>query len=408
MRKAFVFNVGCIRRALDSIRIYNYLGINDWQMTQKISEADLIVVSTCGAVQEKEDGSINAINKINKKRSPTSRMLISGCLPKINQARIKELGNFEYVPIRELEKFDQLLGSRIKFKDIKEANTINENTDILSYVLAYRLFRNSGSFIHLFNRFSMNRWFLKTSILVMDIYDLIKSAVQFRSPQKIVPYYNVSIAEGCVGDCAYCAIKHATGGLISKPLGEIVADVKSGVRRGHKFIQLVSEDTGCYGIDKDLTIVDLLKKILEIEGDYKLIIIDFNPRWVIAYFDELLPVLVKYQDKIRELFVPLQSGSNDVLNRMNRYYEIDDVTQRLKKIRENAPKIRLRTTIIVGFPGETSADFEKSKQVIQDIGFHEVTLNKYEDRPNSKSSDFEHKISQSLIDKRIREISRYC
>lgn len=406
MKKFFLFNTGCIRRGLDSIRIYNYLIANGWAFTRDVNSAELIVLTTCGAVQEKEDGSLNAIKKIMKKRSHSATFIITGCLPKINPKGIRKFGDFLFVSTRDYDDFDDLLNSTVKFRSIPESNTITDNTDVLNYVLAYRLFRNSGSLINIFNKFSMSRGFLKLSIFSGEVINFVKSAIKFASPQKIVPYYNISIAEGCMGNCAFCAIRFATGPLRSKPVNKVIDEFKTGLEKGYKYIQLVSEDTGCYGVDNGSNIVELLKEILAIEGDYKLIIIDFNPRWIVKYFDELLPVLEQNQSKIREIFIPIQSGSDKILKLMQRHYTMKEVKPLLKELNRRIPKVRLRTTMIIGFPGETEEDFNKTKELVKEVEFYEVTLNKYEDRPNTPSSTYEGKIPQLIIDKRTKELAR--
>ncbi len=407
MPKFFIFNTGCIRRGLDSIRIYNYLIINKWEFTRDIKSADLIVLTTCGAVQEKEDGSLNAINKIVKRKSPNARFLVAGCLTKINPKEIEKMGKFEYVPTRDFKELDKLLSSKVKFESIKESNTITDNTDILNYVLAYRFFRNKGSLVNLFNKFSIHRKFLRGSIYVGQFIENAMNVLKGKPIVKIVPYYNISIAEGCKGDCTYCAIRFATGGLISKPIEKIVLELKNGIREGHKLIQLVSEDTGCYGLDVNTNILELFKEIFKIYGDYKLIIIDFNPRWVIRFHKELFPLLEQNKNKIREIFVPIQSGSDKILKAMNRHYIMTEVKPLLIEMNNRLDNVRLRTTVMIGFPGETKEDFAETIRAVKDINFYEVTLNKYEDRPKTESSGFKDKVPQRIIDLRTKELSKY-
>ena len=407
MKRFYIFNTGCIRRGLDSIRIYNYLITNKWVFTREISSADLVIVTTCGAVQEKEDGSLHAIETVNKKRSKSSKLVVTGCLTKINPSKIHKIGAFEFVPTGNYNNFDKLLNSKIAFESVPESNTITDNTDILNYVLAYRLFRNSGFWVNIFNKFSNHRIFLKSSIILSDIINFVESTIRLTKPQKIVPYYNINIADGCMGVCTFCAIKTATGPLRSKPIEKIIDEFKTGLNNGYKFIQLVSEDTGCYGMDIGTTVINLLKRIFEIEGDYKLILIDFNPRWLIKYYDELLPVFIENQDRIKEIFIPVQSGSNKILKLMKRHCDIEEVRHKLKDLNKKVPKIKIRTTIIVGFPGEIDDDFNKSKELVQDVNFFEVTLNKYEDRPNTPSSKMENKIPKNIINNRIKELTKY-
>lgn len=405
MGKFYVTNTGCIRRGLDAIRIYNYLKQNGWEPTRKAPFADLLIVTTCGAVREKEEGSLNTIKKIAQRKKKSAKLIISGCLTKINPPKIHELGSFEFVPTRDYDSFDGLLNSRIPFEAVSESNTITDNNDILNYILAYRLFRNSGPWIHVFNKFSMNRTFIKSAIILSDAIGLAKSAIKGTPSQKIVPYHNISIAQGCMGNCTFCAIRFATGTLKSKPMEKIIDEFKRGLDLGYRYIQLVSEDTGCYGVDMGTTMPALLDRICNVKGDYRLIIIDFNPRWIVKYWSELMPLLIKHQSKIREIFIPIQSGSNKILKAMQRYYTMDEVKPLLKELNRKIPQVRLRTTMMIGFPGETKKDFDASKKLVQEINFFEVTLNKYEDRPNTASSCFETKIPQKEIDRRTVEFA---
>ncbi len=407
MKKAYIFSSGCVRRAMDMTKIHNYLLSNGWLLTNEVSSADLIIISTCGAVDKTERLSLAAISDITRKRSPSAKVIITGCLPKIDPGKIQKLGDFIFVPTRSLDQFDEVLNSKVRFESIPDANMLTDQAGILDYILAYRLFRNSF-FLKLFRGVSTNKRFLKFSVFISHIVNFMKNKLGLTARKKIVPYYNIRIAEGCLGTCAYCAIRFATEKLKSKPEDQIIEEFRAGLRAGHKIFQLVNEDTGCYGLDIGTTMPNLLRRILAIEGDYRLVLIDFNPQWIIKYYDELLPLFLKHRGKVKELFVSLQSGSNRILKVMNRPYDIEVVKNKLVDLKKQVPEIILRTTVIIGFPGETEEDFELTKEAVQEIGFSEVELNKYEDRPGTDSSLMEDKIPQEIIDRRGRELKKVC
>ena len=404
-KKAYIFNTGCIRRALDMTKIYEYLLRNGWLLIDEVSSADLIVIGTCGVIKRQERLSLTAIKDITRKRSPSAKVIITGCLPKINPGKIQEFGDFTFIPTRELDQFDEILNSRIKFESIPDANMLTDQGGVLDYVLAYRFFRNSF-FLKLFRCLSTSKKFLRFCVFVNHNVNSIKYRLGLTSRKKIVPYYNIRIAHGCLCACTFCATRFATGKLKSKPEDRIIEEFKNGLRAGYKIFQLVNEDTGCYGMDIGTTFPNLLGRILAIEGDYQLILIDFNPQWIVKYYDELLPIFLKHRGKVRELFVSLQSGSDRILKAMGRSYDIETVKNMLIDLRKQVPEIMLRTTALIGFPGETEDDFEMTKKVVQEIGFSEVEIDKYEDRPGTSSSMMKDKIPQEIIDRRGSELRK--
>jgi MiaB/RimO family radical SAM methylthiotransferase len=241
-----------------------------------------------------------------------------------------------------------------------------------------------------------------------DATNFFKSRLGLATRQEIVPYYNLRIAEGCSFACSYCAIKFATGSLKSKPIDLVIEEFKAGLDEGHKVFQLISEDTGCYGLDIGTTFPILLSRLLEIKGDYEILIIDFCGHWLVKYYDELLPLFIGHQSRIRELYVSLQSGSDKILRAMRRPEKSAEVIARLQELEKKAPHINLRTTVIIGFPGETDQDFEQTIEAVRGVGFSEIQLNKYEDRPGTVSSMMQDKIPQEVIDKRYEKIKQYC
>ena len=407
MKKAYMFNTGCIRRGLDCTRMYQYLERNDWSFTRRVRSADLIIISTCGTIKKNERLSLAAIKNISKKRPAHAKMVITGCLPKINPDSIREIGEFDLVPTREMERLDTLLDAKVKYESIPDANLVSNELGFLDYVLAYRLFRNSYS-LNLYTKLSTSQSFNKLCVFVGDTVNGIKSKLSATKRQKIVPYYNLRIAEGCSFGCTYCAIRFATGRLKSKPIDDVISEFKTGIDQGHTLFQLVSEDTGCYGIDIDLTIVDLLRQMLEVKGNYQLLLVDFCGYWLVKYYDELFPLFSQHRDKIKEIYVSLQSGSDRVLKAMKRPERSGQVRDKLKHLHKHLPEINLRTTVILGFPGETEEEFEETVDAVKALPFSEVQLNKYEDRPGTVSSRLEDKIPQAVIDRRYERIKQYC
>ena len=388
MRRFYVFNAGCIRRGLDTILVKKYLESNGWKITSSPRYADLIVIATCGVVKANEINSLKAIEKAVRTKGPDATVVISGCLPKIHPEEIRKLGDFKFVPSGELQKLDQIVNPSIPLRDIETPDSVREGSPIIDYLIARSFCRKSRLYKKLFAKFGMNNRFLRGSVMVSRAI----------GAAKIVPYYNIKIADGCLSACSFCATRFATGRLRSRPTEEIFEEFMRGLRQGYRFFQLVSEDTGCYGLDIGSSLPNLLEKLLCVEGNYQLIIIDYNPYWLTKQHEELLPILTKYQDKIKELFVSVQSGSDRILRRMRRGYTADEVKTILREINEKAPKIALRTTVLVGFPGETEEDFEATKQLVRDIAFAEVTINRYEDRPNTASARMDNKVDQETIE----------
>jgi ribosomal protein S12 methylthiotransferase len=409
-KRTYIFNTGCIRRALDSTRVYDYLLKNGWSFTNNIAAADLVIVSTCSAVEKSEELSTVALQHVAKKIRKRTKLIITGCLPKVNPEMIHAIPGldvFEFVPTGELERLDDVLQSEVKLADVPDANLVTNEIGLLDYVLAYRLFRHSF-FLSLYKKMSTSRVFLKSIIFMSEMYNRGKRVLGLANREKIVPYYNLRIAEGCAFNCSYCCIKTATGKVKSKPIDEIVGEFKKGLAEGHKVFQLVCEDVGCYGIDKGSSITELLRVLLAVEGDYQLVMIDFGGHWLVKYYDELRELFLAHPEKIRELYVALQSGSDKILKAMKRPEQAEPVQSKLIELQRDLPHLILRTTVIIGFPGETREDFEKTVQAVQRIGFQAVELNKYEDRPGTLSSMMGGKISDVVIEERIEEISQYC
>jgi len=407
MKRAFIFNTGCIRRALDSTRVHSYLIKNGWSFTNNLSAADLVVISTCGAVQDDEDFSLDILRTVAEKKAASAQVLVTGCLPKIAPDGIQTIRgamDFEYIPTRNLDKLDSVLDSTVRFEDVPDVNLVTNDAGLLDFVLGYRLVRHSF-LMGLYKRMSLNRRFLRGVVVLSETVNSTRRRLGMSARPKIAPYYNLRIAEGCAFACSFCAIQFATGRVKSKPVERIVEEFKAGLAEGHKIFQLVCEDVGCYGIDIGTTFPSLLRRLLEVEGDYQIVFIDFGGYWLVKYYDELLPLFLEHPHKVRELYVSLQTGSDKILKAMRRPEKGEEVRARLKALKKELPHLTLRTTVIIGFPGETEEDFLNTLDAVQEIDFSIVELNKYTDRPGTASSKMNNKIPQEIIDRRTEEIA---
>ena len=143
---------------------------------------------------------------------------------------------------------------------------------------------------------------------------------------------------------------------------------------------ITGEDVGAYGQDKKSNIIDLLKNIVNINGEYEIVICDFNPYWMIKYFNDMLYLFKNYPNKINEIQIPIQSASSKILKLMQRKYKIEDVDRCISILEKEVPDLKIHTHIIVGFPGESKNDFRASYNFIKKHRFHTVLSFCYQDR----------------------------
>lgn len=376
MKTFFLCALGCPRRGIDSQKIYNYLESNGYSFTEDYRHANLIVISTCAFVKDRENQSIQALNYYRDNRHNNSKIVVAGCLSKISPDMIKVYKDIDFLSPRELDNFDDLIGADIKFRDIPEPNKIYSHP--------------------LFSEFSA----------ISTKETKTRFNVRLDSDYDRDDLFTVRLARGCLGNCSYCAIKFAAGTLESKPIGEILLEFKKGLSQGHRLFTLIAGDTGCYGIDIGTSVVELLTDIFKIDGAYKLIIKEFNAQWLIKYHSELETLLTSNYGKIDYIIIPVQSASDKILRLMQRPYKIENVKRCLRNLKNKIPQLKITTHIMAGFPGETEEDFQTSVDFIREFAFPYVDIYGYEDRPRTQASKLEGKIPQEVIDQRIKKLRK--
>ena len=199
----------------------------------------------------------------------------------------------------------------------------------------------------------------------------------------------VPIMTGCNNFCAYCVVPYTRGKEKSRKAKKIVAEIKSLIKNGCQEIILLGQNVNSYK-DKNVNFSKLLKKINDIKGDFRLNFITSHPK---DMSDELIEIMAKCQKLIKEIHLPVQSGDNEILKKMNRHYTAAQYKNLIKKIRQKIPEIKISTDIIVGFPGENKKQFQSTVKLCKQIKFEKAYIAKYSPRSGTAAAKFKDAVS---------------
>lgn len=212
------------------------------------------------------------------------------------------------------------------------------------------------------------------------------------------------IAQGCLGNCSYCITRFARGVLKSYQEDELLNEFKSMLDSGVKEILVTAQDTACYGRDMDTDLPTLLRRFLEFEGEYRIRIGMMNPNNLDRILDDLMDVM-EDERVYRFLHIPVQSGSNSVLEKMRRHYTVDRFMGIVNRLRERYPDISIATDLITGFPGETERDHEKSIKLIKDLHADTVNITRFSVRPGTDAATMNNQIHGNISKERSTELT---
>ena len=348
--KVGLVSLGCAKNLVDSEAILALMKNNDFEIVSSPSEADVIIVNTCGFIESSKQESINTILEM---ASYNALLVVTGCLVQRYKEELeKELPEVDlFVPIRDYDKLGELISEKMKIK--KMVGCFDFSSRVLS-----------------------------------------------------TPFYTayLKISEGCNNRCTYCAIPLIRGSFVSYPLENLVNQAKDLASKGVKELVVISQDTTRYGSDfegQNITTVTLLKELLKIK-EFSYI------RLLYLYPDELSDELIELMGKEERLTpyfdLPIQHSSSRLLQSMNRRGDREFLLTLIKKIRDKVPNAILRTTLIVGFPGETEEDIEDLKSFIQEVKFDHLGCFTYSLEEGTVSATFENQIDEETKQKRYESI----
>ena len=247
--------------------------------------------------------------------------------------------------------------------------------------------------------------YLENNTSIKNLYDIRQEALFEK--MNIHHFDNhtrafVKIQDGCNAFCSYCIIPYARGKARSKKYEDVVEEVTKLVENGYQEIVLTGIHTGRYGQDLENTSLEnLLRRLIEIPNLYRLRLSSIEVNEVT---DGILD-LIKNSPKIaRHLHIPLQSGSNKILKKMNRHYTVEEFKEKVQKIRSIDSNISLTTDLIVGFPGETDDDFQETINTLKEVEFTKIHTFPYSKREGTPASTMENQIDGLTKKKRVKEI----
>lgn len=218
------------------------------------------------------------------------------------------------------------------------------------------------------------------------------------------------IASGCTSSCTFCATKQARGDVDSRPLGEVVGQVRRAVEAGTCEVYLTSQDTADYGADKGpgaSRLPDLVEAVADLPGRFRARVGMMNPAPASGIVDGLSKALAR--EKVYTfLHLPVQSGSDDVLARMGRRHRVEAFREIVATLREDHPELMLATDVICGFPGETDADHEATVELIEAVRPEMVNITRFSKRPGTPAADMDDQVPSQVRKARSGELTEVC
>ena len=349
MKKIALISLGCAKNLVDSENILGLLLKNHYEIVNNKEEADILIINTCGFIEASKKESIDVIlDNINKKQ----KVVVTGCLVNRYVDDLKKsIPEVDlWIPIRDYPRFNQLLATLDK--DITNYEGLNDD---------YRLV-STGSY----------------------------SAY-------------LKIGEGCSNCCTYCAIPLIRGPYVSRPYEDIIKEAKKLASEGYKELIVLEQDTTRYGLDlkEKKTIVDLIKGLLEIKELAFIRLLYLYPDEIT---DELIDLIAKEKRLTPYFDIPIQHSEDKILKAMNRRGDKAYLTKLFNKIKTKIPNAVLRTTVMVGFPGETKEDFDNLLKFIEEVKFDHLGGFTYSKEEGTKSYDFPHQVRQDTKQKRLDEM----
>ncbi len=356
MIRVYLDSLGCSKNQIDAERMLFNLKEKGLSVVFDDSKADVVIINTCAFIQSAKEEAIEEILKYAelKNEGMIKGLIITGCLSERYRDEV----------VKEFPEADAVLGIGSNEEIVKAVKKAYGNEHYVSFGNKENLKLNGG---------------------------------RIRLDLPHIGY--LKIADGCSNNCAYCAIPKIRGKLRSVPINEVLQEAKKLISENVKELILIAQDSTVYGLDlpEKSSLKILLEKLCELDGDFKIRLLYCYPERI---DDELIDI-IKNEDKILNyLDIPIQHSSNKILKSMNRRITKEQIQNLIDKLRKEIPDIAIRTTVMVGFPGETKEDFEDLYNFIDKNKFERLGCFAYSREENTEACYMENQIPEDIKDER--------
>lgn len=347
-----IYTLGCKVNTYESNVMSDILKNNGY--VEDKENVDVAIINTCTVTNTADSKSIKTIRHVIKE-NPNAIVIVCGCL---SQNKIDD--------IKDIDGVDIIIGNIFK-------------TKIMDYILKYKNIKKQ----------------------IIDIYDISNTefeTMKLNNFNKTRAF--VKIQDGCNNFCSYCIIPYTRGNVRSKKREDVLNEIKELINNDHKEIVLTGIHTGNYGNEFDnYKFANLLEDIVKINGLERLRISSIE---ITEINDKVLKVIEKNNILVDHMHIPLQSGSNEVLKRMNRKYDKEYFINKIEKIRKIRPNISITTDVIVGFPGETEEEFLETIETIKKIRFSKLHVFPYSKRDKTVAATLPNQVDQNTKKERAK------
>ena len=361
MKSVYVFTLGCQMNVYDSEQIVRLLHPLGYSSVDDPEKADLVILNTCSIRQKAFDKGFSFLGRIKKQKKNNFDVLVGvgGCVAQ--QEGEKILKRAPYVDFvfgtSAIHRLPQIV------KRAENGEKISDTSE-------------DG--------------------------DVIETGSNPDLPDEITPSGFVSIMRGCNNFCTYCIVPFVRGRETSRDHLEILGEIKRRSLKGMKEITLLGQNVNSYGKKENMPdFPDLLYLVSEIEQIERIRFATSHPK---DLSDKLVDCFKNIDKLCRHFHIPVQSGSDKILSKMNRKYSVKHYLQRIDALRKACPEIELSTDIIVGFPGETENEFNETLDLLRKIQYDNVFAFAYSDRPGTKAVFFDDKIDNKIKKERLNKL----
>ena len=358
-RGVYISTYGCQMNVNDTERIYSLLEMQNFTPVQTPEEASLILVNSCSIREKavhKVYSEVGTFRKL-KEKNPDLKIGVGGCVGQ------------------------------------QEKDNLIKNQPMIDFVFGTDQIDNLPSLVA--QTFAQKE-------------KIVSAKFEHRSPYHVETLVRnpgvstfVNIAKGCDNFCTFCVVPYTRGREKSRPYQHILTDVRQLIQRGVKEVTLLGQNVNSYSND-NVDFADLMAKVATETDIERIRFTTSHPK---DFNQKLADTMARHSDKIMEyVHLPFQSGSTRILDRMNRNYTREQYLERIAMLKNSIPNLVLSTDIIVGFPGETEADFQDTVSMVQEVGFETIFAFKYSPRPFTKAAKFEDQVDEDVKTERLNRL----